>query len=96
LANQSGVSWIFPTYHKPLQSNNIYQEHTVGAIIPLSGSLSPIGKPVLASLEKAEVDVNGYFENHNMSSSVKLMVADSKTSPEESLAAIKNLYSSGA
>jgi ABC-type branched-subunit amino acid transport system substrate-binding protein len=96
LANQSGVSWIYPTYHKPPQSNSSYQEHIVGAIIPLSGSLSSIGKPVLASLEKAEVDVNGYFENHNMSSRVKLMVSDSKTSPEESLAAIKNLYSSGA
>jgi branched-chain amino acid transport system substrate-binding protein len=96
LANLSEISWIYPTFHKPLQSNSIYQEHIVGAIIPLSGSLSSIGKPVLASLEKAESDVNGYFENHNMSSRVKLLVADSKTSPEESIAALKNLYSSGA
>ncbi|MDN5845988.1 MAG: penicillin-binding protein activator [Candidatus Nitrosocosmicus sp.] len=96
LANQAGISWIYPTFHKPPQSNSIYQEHIVGAIIPLSGSLSSIGKPVLASLEKAEGDVNGYFEYHNMSSRVKLMVADSKTSPEESLAAIKYLYSFGA
>ena len=73
-----------------------YEEYIVGAIIPQSGSLSSIGKPVLSSLEQAENDVNGYFESHNSSSRVKLMVADSKTSPEESLSAIKKLYSSGA
>ena len=96
LANQVGVPWIYPTFNEPLQSNSIYQEYLVGAIIPQSGSLSSIGKPVLASLEKAENDVNGYFESQNTSSRIKLMVADSKTSPEESLAAIKKLYSSGA
>ena len=96
LANQVGVPWIYPAYHEPLQSNSIYQEYIVGAIVPQSGSLSSIGKPVLASLEKAENDVNGYFESHNISSRVKLLVSDSKTSPEESLAAIKKLYSSGA
>lgn len=96
LANQVGVPWIYPAYHEPLQSNSINQEYIVGAIIPQSGSLSSIGKPVLASLEKAKTDVNGYFESHNISSRVKLLVADSKTSPEEALAAIKKLYSSGA
>jgi ABC-type branched-subunit amino acid transport system substrate-binding protein len=96
LANQVGVPWIYPAYHEPIQSNSIYHEYIVGAIVPQSGSLSSIGKPVLASLEKAENDVNGYFESHNISSRVKLLVSDSKTSPEESLAAIKRLYSSGA
>ncbi len=96
LLNQAGVSWIYPTFNEPLHLNSTYQEYIVGAIIPQSGSLSSIGKPVLSSLEKAENDVNGYFESHNTSSRVKLMVADSKTSPEESLAAIKKLYSSGA
>ena len=96
LANQVGVSWIYPTFHEPIQTNNTYEEYIVGAIIPQSGSLSSIGKPVLSSLEKAEYDVNRYFESHNSSSRVKLMVADSKTSPEESLSAIKKLFSSGA
>ena len=96
LANQVGVSWIYPTFHEPIQTNSTYEEYIVGAIIPQSGSLSSIGKPVLSSLEQAENDVNGYFESHNSSSRVKLMVADSKTSPEESLSAIKKLYSSGA
>ena len=96
LANQVGIPWIYPAYHEPIQSNSVYQEYIVGAIVPQSGSLSSIGKPVLASLEKAENDVNGYFESHNISSRVKLLVSDSKTSPEEALVAIKKLYSSGA
>jgi ABC-type branched-subunit amino acid transport system substrate-binding protein len=96
LADQAGISWIYPTFQEPLQSDSTYQEYIVGAIVPQSGSLSSIGKPVLSSLEKAENDVNEYFENHNTSSRVKLKVADSKTSPEESLTAIKKLYSDGA
>ena len=58
---------MYPTFHEPFQSNSTYsQEQIVGAIVPQSGSLSSIGKPVLASLEKAESDVNGYFEHHNI------------------------------
>jgi len=96
LADQAGISWIYPTFQEPLQSDSTYQEYIVGAIVPQSGSLSSIGKPVLSSLEKAENDVNEYFENHNTSSRIKLKVADSKTSPEESLTALKKLYSDGA
>lgn len=96
LADQAGISWIYPTFQEPLQSDSTYQEYIVGAIVPQSGSLSSIGKPVLSSLEKAEYDVNEYFENHNTSSRVKLKVVDSKTSPEESLTALKKLYSDGA
>ena len=76
VANQAGVSWIYPTFHEPPPSNNIYPEYIVGAIIPQSGSLSSIGKPVHASLEKAESDVNRYLDYHNSSSRVKLIVAD--------------------
>jgi branched-chain amino acid transport system substrate-binding protein len=96
LANQVGVPWIYPSFHEPIRADSRYEEYIVGAIIPQSGSLSSIGKPVLDSLKKAENDVNGYFESHNTTSRVKLMVADSKSSPEDSLAAIKKLHSSGA
>ncbi len=96
LANQAGLPWLYPEYHEPLPSNNTYTEYIIGAIVPQSGSLSSIGKPVQASLEKAEKDINKYFDHYNSSSRAKLIVADSKTSPQESLAAIKKLYASGA
>lgn len=72
------------------------KEFVVGAILPYTGSLSSIGKSVKIALENAEIDVNKYFEEMNSSSHFRLLMADSKTSPEESLAAIKKLHENGA
>jgi branched-chain amino acid transport system substrate-binding protein len=72
------------------------KEFLVGAIVPLTGSFSSIGKSEKIALEKAEDDVNKYFEDINSSSHFNLLVADSKTSPEGSLVAIKKLHENGA
>ncbi len=73
------------------------KEFVVGAILPFTGSFSSIGKSVKVALEKAEYDVNKHFEDINSSSShFTLLMADSKTSPEESLVAIKKLHENGA
>ena len=74
------------------------KEFVVGAILPFTGSFSSIGKPITVALEKAEYDVNKYFEDINSSSSphFTLLMADSKSSPEGSLAAIKKLHENGA
>ncbi|HEX2405881.1 MAG TPA: ABC transporter substrate-binding protein, partial [Nitrososphaeraceae archaeon] len=75
------------------------KEFVVGAILPFTGSFSSIGKPIKVALEKAEYDVNKYFEDINSSSSsphFTLLMADSKSSPEGSLVAIKRLHENGA
>jgi branched-chain amino acid transport system substrate-binding protein len=72
------------------------KEFVVGAILPFTGSFSSIGKSVKVALEKAEYDVNKHFEDINSSSHFTLLMADSKTSPEESLVAIKKLHKNGA
>ena len=72
------------------------KEFVVGAILPYTGSLSSIGKSVKIALENAEIDVNRHFEEMNSSSHFRLLMADSKTSPEESLAAIKKLHENGS
>jgi branched-chain amino acid transport system substrate-binding protein len=75
------------------------KEFVVGAILPFTGSFSSIGKPIKVALEKAEYDVNKYFEDINSSSSsphFTLLMADSKSSPEGSLVAIKKLHENGA
>ena len=75
------------------------KEFVVGAILPLTGSFSSIGKSIKVALEKAEYDVNKHFEDINSSSSsshFNLLMANSKTSREESLAAIKKLHENGA
>jgi branched-chain amino acid transport system substrate-binding protein len=76
--------------------HNLNKEFVVGAIIPFTGSYSSIGKPVKVALEKSEHDVNKYFEKMNSSSRFNLVMANSKSSPEDSLEAIKQLHSIGA
>jgi branched-chain amino acid transport system substrate-binding protein len=72
------------------------KEFVVGAILPFTGSLSSIGKSVKIALENAENDINKHFEEMNSSSHFRILMADSKTSPEESLVAIKKLHENGA
>jgi ABC-type branched-subunit amino acid transport system substrate-binding protein len=79
--------------------DNRRKEFLVGAIVPLTGSFSSIGRSEKIALEKAEYDVNKHFEDSNSSSSsshFNLLVVDSKTSPEGSLVAIKKLHENGA
>jgi ABC-type branched-subunit amino acid transport system substrate-binding protein len=68
----------------------------IGAILPFTGSLSSIGKSVKIALENAENEVNKHFEDMDSSSRFRILMADSKTSPEESLSAIKKLNENGA
>ncbi len=82
--------------------DNINKEFVVGAILPFTGSFSSLGKSVKVALEKAEYDVNKHFEKMNSSSSSSspphftLLMANSKTTPEETLVAIKKLHEHGA
>ena len=88
--------FIIDSNHVNSNQDHGKKEFVVGAILPFSGSLSSIGKSVKIALENAENDVNKHFEEMNSSSHFKLLMADSKTSPEESLVAIKKLHDNGA
>jgi len=88
--------FIINSNHVNSNQDHGKKEFVVGAILPFSGSLSSIGKSVKIALENAENDVNKHFEEMNSSSHFKLLMADSKTSPEESLVAIKKLHDNGA
>ncbi|HEY6405158.1 MAG TPA: penicillin-binding protein activator [Nitrososphaeraceae archaeon] len=94
----SGENKDFITNSNFLPSNNESgkKEFVIGAIIPYTGSLSSLGKTVKIALEDAENEVNKHFEEMNPSSHFRLLMADSKTSPEGSLVAIKRLHENGA
>jgi branched-chain amino acid transport system substrate-binding protein len=94
----SGENKDFITNSNSLLSNNESgkKEFVIGAIIPYTGSLSSLGKSVKIALEDAENEVNKHFEEMNSSSRFRLLMADSKTSPEGSIAAIKRLHENGA
>ena len=85
-----------PSSHSPSNNGQGIKEFVVGAILPFTGSFSSLGKSVKVALEKAEYDVNKHFEKMNSSSHFTLLMANSKTSPEESLVAIKKLHEHGA
>jgi ABC-type branched-subunit amino acid transport system substrate-binding protein len=72
------------------------KEFVIGAIIPFTGSLSSIGKSVKVALDKAEKDVNHNFQEMNSPYRFNLLMADSKTNPEDSLVAIEKLHEKGA
>jgi branched-chain amino acid transport system substrate-binding protein len=96
-STQIPLSSSSPT--SPSSSNNGegIKEFVVGAILPTTGSLSSIGKPTKLALEKAEYDVNKHFQDTtNSSFRFNLLMADSKTSSEGSLTAIKKLDENGA
>lgn len=69
---------------------------SIGAIVPQTGSLSSIGKPIVTSLKMAEQDINNYYNSINSTIRIKLSIADSKTSPESAMAAIEQLAATGA
>jgi ABC-type branched-subunit amino acid transport system substrate-binding protein len=71
-------------------------DFVIGAIFPFTGSFSSLGKSIKVALEKAEYDVNKHFEVMNSSSHFNLLMANSNTSPEESLVATKRLHKNGA
>ncbi|HEX7275076.1 MAG TPA: penicillin-binding protein activator, partial [Nitrososphaeraceae archaeon] len=70
-------------------------EVPVGLISSLTGAWSSGGKSIRIAVEKAQADVNEYFENKNSSIRIKLFVGDSKTDPVESIHAIEKLAESG-
>jgi branched-chain amino acid transport system substrate-binding protein len=72
------------------------EKFIVGAILPYTGSFSSQGKSIKVALEKAENDVNKYFKDNNASAQFNLLMANSKTNPEETLIAIKKLHENGA
>jgi ABC-type branched-subunit amino acid transport system substrate-binding protein len=95
-SSDDNKDFITSSNFPPSTNENGKKEFVVGAILPFTGSLSSIGKSVKIALENAENDVNKHFEEMNSSSHFRILMADSKTSPEESLVAIKRLHENGA
>lgn len=78
-----------------MNGQNEINEVPVGLISSLTGAWSSGGKSIRIAVEKAQADVNEYFENKNSSIRIKLFVGDSKTDPIESIHAIEKLAESG-
>jgi branched-chain amino acid transport system substrate-binding protein len=77
-----------------MSNQNKINEVPIGLISSLTGAWSSGGKSIKIAVEKAEKDVNNYFENKNSTIRTRLLVEDSKTDPVESVHALKRLIDS--
>ena len=93
-ASQSDISKESNSILK-MNGQNEINEIPVGLISSLTGAWSSGGKSIKIAVEKAQADVNEYFENKNSSIRIKLFVGDSKTDPVESIETIEKLAESG-
>ena len=83
-----------PNTNYVMSNQNKINEVPIGLISSLTGAWSSGGKSIKIAVEKAEKDVNNYFENKNSSIRTRLLVEDSKTDPVESVHALKRLIDS--
>lgn len=74
-----------PNANYVTSNQNKINEVLIGLISSLTGAWSSGGKSIKIAVEKAEKDVNNYFENKNSSIRTRLLVEDSKTDPVESV-----------
>ena len=73
------------------ESENI----TIGALLPLTGSVASIGEASRVALEVSAEDINGYYSGLGSGKNVKLIVRDTKSNPETALEQLKELDKMG-
>jgi ABC-type branched-subunit amino acid transport system substrate-binding protein len=83
-----------PNSNLETSSPKKFDEVPIGLITPLTGASSSVGKSIKIAVEKAEEDVNNYFEIKNYSKRVRLLVENSKTDPVETIHALRRLADS--
>jgi branched-chain amino acid transport system substrate-binding protein len=74
-----------------LQPNRTIETITIGALLPLTGTLSSSGETTHEALKVAVEDVNEYFFETNSHVRTQLIVGDTKTSPSSALESLKSI-----
>lgn len=67
----------------------------IGALLPLTGTLSSFGQSADVSLRVALSDINAQLSKNNSNSRVGLVIEDTKTDPSVALEKLKDLKSKG-
>lgn len=71
------------------------EQVTIGALLPLTGSVSSIGEASKVALEVSAENINSYFSGLGSGKNVKLIVRDTKSDPETALEQLKELNKMG-
>jgi branched-chain amino acid transport system substrate-binding protein len=87
--NNANSEIILPA---PVGSKNIV---TLGALLPLTGTLSSVGESEEAALDIAVKDINQNFSKNHSSIQISVVVEDTQTNPSVSLEKLKYLVGKG-
>lgn len=68
---------------------------TIGALLPLTGSVASIGETSRVALEVSAEDINSYYSGLGSGKNVRLIVRDTKSNPETALEQLKELDKMG-
>lgn len=71
------------------------EDITIGALLPLTGSVASIGEASQTALEVSAEDINGYFSALGSGKNVKVIVKDTKSDPATALEQLKELDKMG-
>jgi branched-chain amino acid transport system substrate-binding protein len=71
------------------------EDITIGALLPLTGSVASIGEASRVALEVSAEDINSYYSGLGSGKNVKLIVRDTKSDPETALEQLKELDKMG-
>ena len=87
--NNANSEIILPA---PVGSKNVV---TIGALLPLTGTLSSVGESEEAALDIAVKDINENFSKNHSSIQISVVVEDTQTNPSVSLEKLKYLVGKG-
>lgn len=83
-------------FYREYDSDIRTSEITVGALMPLTGSLSSIGKSALKTINQAQQDISDTLKNYYSGSpSVSIVSKDTKSDAETALQELKELKAQG-
>lgn len=71
------------------------EDITIGALLPLTGSVASIGEASQTALEVSSEDINGYFSALGSGKNVKVIVKDTESDPATALEQLKELDKMG-
>lgn len=90
------VLTVMATGHLSPASGICDQENlTIGALLPMSGDWASTGISAQIALEHAEADINNFLSDMNKSTRIQIIVKDTRTDPEATFEALKELEAQG-
>lgn len=77
------------------EATNESENITIGALLPLTGSVSSIGEASKVALEVSAEDLNNYYSEIGSGEHVEIVVKDTESNPEKALEKLKEFNEMG-